>query len=266
MTSPVEIGNLALDEISARATITSIFPSDGSLAANVLNRQYRLRFQQVARAAHWNCLRFQDKLALLKAYPGTPENPNGTSLPITVPSPWLYEYAKPANALRERSIIPLLPMPNVSPPLTTAGGVITPPYMPGRAIGFIVATDTDSKGNILPVILTNMSQAQMVYTADYANEPDLWDPQFESAFVTTLASFIAAPITGKDQKTAELSARAKDSILQARVSDGNEGPSSTEFIPDWLRARAGGSGLLNNVPYVAPWGGISFGDGSWLGP
>lgn len=266
MTSPVDIGNLALDEITARATVTSIFPSDGSLAANVLNRQYRLRFEETARAAYWNCLRFQEPLALLKAYPGTPENPNGTSLPITVPTPWLYEYAKPAASLAERSIIPLLPMPNVSPPLTTAGGVITPPYMPGRIIGFSVATDTDIKGDILPVILTNMSQAQMVYTRDYANEPDLWDPMFRSAFVTVLASFIAAPITGKDQKTAELSARAKNSILMARVRDGNEGPSQIDFVPDWLRVRDRGSGFLNNVPYVAPWGGISFGDGSWLGP
>ena len=265
MTSSVDIGNLALDEIDARASVTSIFPSDGSLSANVLNRQYRLRVEEVSRAAHWNCLRFQAPLALLKAWPGTPENPNGTQLP-SPPRPWIYEYAKPADSLKERFIIPLLPMPNENPPLTTAGGVITPPFMPGKVIDYVVATDTDAQGNRIPVILTNMSQAQMVYTADYSDFPDLWDPQFRSAVVSTIASYIAAPITGKDQKTAALAARARDSILRARVSDGNEGPSNSDVLPEWLRVRGRGSGFLNQVPFVAPWDSISFGDGSFLGP
>lgn len=261
----VDIGNLALDEIDARASVTSIFPSDGTLSGNVLNRQYVLRFQSVARSAHWNCLRYQAGLSLLKAWPGTPENPNGTQLP-SPPRPWIYEYAKPSDSLKERFIIPLLPMPNINPPLTTAGGVITPPFMPGKVIEYVVATDSDQNGNRVPVILTNMSQAQMVYTADYSMDPDLWDKQFMSAFVTTLASFIASPITGKDQKTAMLSARAKELILGARVSDGNEGPQNSDVVPEWIRIRGRGSGFLNQVPFVAPWDAIAFGDGSFLGP
>ena len=263
MPSIVDIVNLALDEIKARATVTSVFPSDGSLAANVASRQFWLRLDALARSANWNTHRMQLPLAVLKAAQGTPENVNGSTLPIP-PAPWLYEYAIPTNPifLKARKILPLLGSGSSSViPLTTGGNAVVPEMLRGGNVKFQVASDLDAYGNQITVILTNWYQAQLVYTAR-VTDPNRWDPLFTQAAVGVLASYFCLPVNGDKTLASGLIARAKEIIINARVIDGDENPERHEHVPDWIAARSGwswnGGATVGDYGYDA----MSFGDGS----
>src|ERR1700729_3473365 len=104
--NPVDLCNLALDQIAARTSITGLNPPSppNNLAAQVAARTYQLQADAGFRSAHWNSARKQAKLSLLRAAIGTPENPSG-ALP-TPPIPWRYEYAYPDDCLKVRFVIP----------------------------------------------------------------------------------------------------------------------------------------------------------------
>src|SRR5882724_10452051 len=180
--TPVDIVNTALDNIGARFSVTSLNPPLPPPNAAVCARQYQLRMDALFRAAHWNCARRQTTggLTLLKAAQGTPENPNGTTLPIP-PIPWQYEYAYPSDCLAARYLIPNPPtIGSTSPPILSGGVAQTPIWYPPIGFKFAVAIDNDASGNQIKVILTDLEFAQLVYTARIDN-PDLWDPHFQNA-------------------------------------------------------------------------------------
>lgn len=261
MTSPVDLCNLALDQISARTSITGINPASppNNIAAQVASRTYQLQVDAIFRAAHWNCARKQAPLTLLKAAIGTAENPNG-ALPAP-PIPWRYEYADPADCLKVRFVIPS-PTPGAgAAPLMTNTGVSFQPLV-NTALPFQVAIDTDADGNQVKVILTNARQAQGVYTARILNV-DLWDPSLQNAVVGALASWFCGPISGSDEKRKMAIAMASGLLAQARLNDGNEGITSTDHIPDWMQIRETGSGLwgfgLSGGGWMAGWD-------SWAAP
>ena len=261
MTSPVDIFNMALDQIKARASVTSINPSDGSVAGNVGARIYQQRIDALSRSAHWNCTRMQQSLGLLRAAVGTPENVSG-ALPVP-PTPWLYEYALPTNpqCLKARYIVPVLAGSSSSTvPLMTGGGMVLPAYMGGNTtIPFLVSSDLDASGNQIRVILTNMSQAQLVYTARIS-DPDLWDAAFTDAAVMTLAEWACLPVGGDKQLGAACAVRANQYILEALVSDGDEGTTQYNHVPDWIAVRGatGGRPVVGSSNYDS----MSFSDGS----
>jgi hypothetical protein len=266
VTSIVDIVNMALDTIKARATVTSIFPSDGSLAANVASRNWWTRIDGLARTANWNSHRFQQTLALLKAAQGTPENVNGTVLPIP-PVPWFYEYALPTNPLylRARFILPVLPNGLTGTiPLTTAGGAYLLPGMIGGRVPYQVSGDLDANGNQVRVLLCNLTQAQLVFTARVL-DPNLWDPQFVEAAIGVMGSYLCNPVQGDMQQNGVAIARAKEAILAARVSDGLENPVRSDHIPDWITARGVmGAGSNNTYAMSNGWEAFAFGDGSFI--
>lgn len=264
MTSPADLCNLALDQISARTSITGINPASppNNVAAQVASRTYQQQVDAVFRAANWNSARKQADLTLLKAAWGTPENPDGT-LPQP-PLPWLYEYGYPADCLKIRFVVPKpnLPSPG-QPALMTSIGVnyIT---LVNTALPFVPAIDTDTNGNQIKVVLTNACRAQAVYTARIDN-PDLWDSGLQNAVIGALAAWFASPITGDDKKMTLRVQLAAALIKEARIQDGNESITNTNSIPDWMNIRdygggygawgAGGVGIGN----VAGWD-------SWTGP
>lgn len=266
MSSIVDIVNQALDECKARASVTSIFPSDGSLAANVASRHFWPRIDALARSANWNSHRFQQTLGLLKAAQGTPENPSGSTLPLP-PMPWVYEYAVPTAPLflRARYIVPLAPNGLTSTvPLTTAGSALAVPSIWSGRVPYLVTSDVDANQNQIRVILTNLSQAQLVYTCRIS-DPNLWDAQFVDAAVGVLASYLALPVTGDKQIAAGAISRAKECVLAARISDGDENPVRSGHIPDWLTARGAGSwSARDSFPTTNGWESLTFGDGTVL--
>lgn len=253
----VTIANMALASIGAQSTVSSINPSDGSVEGNLLSLIYQQKVDTLSRAVHWNCLRKQAPLTVVKAAAGTPENPAGAS--PTPPIPWTYSYALPPDCLKARFILPYVNSAVISPPLMTGGTNLAPPLLPAviGAVKFAVAFDTDALGNPARVILTNMAQAQLVYTARVA-DPNMWDAHFIEAFIATLASWAVDGLARNRALSIDKAAQAKEIIVMARVSDGNEGPTVTDHTPDWIAIRGVPGDFIGGGIYYMGWDTIAF--------
>lgn len=230
--------NRALLAIGSQSQVSSL--QEGSPQANAASVLYQPTFEQLARSAPWNCLRQQATLTLLAAAQGTPENPDGTTLPLP-PTPWLYQYQQPADCLQVRFIVPSLPAPNAGIPIFS-NNTSAPTWLPnGGQIPFAVAYALDAHNQPLNVILTNQSQAIAVYTVNQPN-PQIWDSLFQSAMVASLAAYFV-PALSLHMPLMQIQIKlAEEMIQQARVRDGNEGVTSMDHLPDWMRARQGATG------------------------
>jgi hypothetical protein len=216
-----------------------------------------LQADAVFRSAHWNSARKQATLTLLKAAHGTPENPSG-ALP-TPPIPWRYEYGYPDDCLKVRFVIPRHHASETSTPLmTNASG--NHHHNVRTSLPFVPAIDTDTNGNQIKVILTNAPRAEAVYTARITNV-DLWDPMLQNAVIGALGAWLCSPVSGSDEKKKLAIAMASGLITQARISDGNEGITSTDHTPDWMEVRNTGS----NWGWSDRDGGYLAGWDSWTG-
>lgn len=244
MSSDVDICNRALLSIGSRDQVSSINPSDGSTSADACAVLYTPTFESLGRSAHWSCLRNQTTLSLLKAAAGTPENPDGTTLPIP-PSPWLYTYAYPADCLKVRSLIPtFLPQTGMTANTTFNNTAPIAVAASGQII-YAVAYDVDTGGNPIKVILANLTQAQCVYTVNQSN-PIIWDSQLQGAMVASLAAFLVPALSLNIQLMTTCIKLADGIISQARVSDGNEGVTVMDHTPDWILARGANATLIPN--------------------
>lgn len=252
----VSICNRSLLSIGSQSQISSL--NEGSTQADACNTLFTPTFEALARSAYWNCLRQQTILSLLEAAPGTPENPSGTTIP-TPPTPWLYSYQLPADSLQARFIVPSLPVAAGSNGVPISTSFIgAPTILPTQVIPFRVAYGTDINNNPIQVILTNQTQAQLVYTVNQPN-PQIWDSQFQAAMVASLAAYLV-PALSLNLPLAQLQAQVAEKIIaQARVRDGDEGTTTQDHIPDWIRARNAGGTLWNG------YGGAGYGwcDMSW---
>lgn len=248
MADQLNIANRSLLAIGARTYVSSIAPSDGSVEADAITTLWQSTFEQLARAAYWNCLTRQVTLSLLQAAQGTPENPNGTTLPLP-PSPWLYAYQIPSDSLAIRFIVPSFPANEggSTPPTTINNSAGS--WIPAQGqIPYAVSTVLDSNNAPLTVILTNQDQAQAVYTVNQPN-PAGWDSLFQQAMVASLGAFLVPALSLNIQLMDRCVKQADVAIAIARARDGNEGVTTMDHLPDWMQARAGGQGFdlgLNN--------------------
>lgn len=253
----VSICNRALLSIGARAQISNL--NEGSTESDACTTLFTPVFESLGRAANWNCLRTQNILSLLTAAQGTPENPNGTTLPLS-PQPWLYSYQYPSDCLQVRFIQPnYVSQTGGSPtPVSTVANQAQPWVGQNGSIPFVVAYSTDSSNNPLNIILTNQSQAEAIYTVNQPN-PQIWDSEFQSAMVASLAAYLvpalslSIPLMDRQIKIAE------GLITRARVRDGDEGDTVQDHLPDWVRARGWGAG------YVNYWNNNNYQDMAWPG-
>lgn len=294
---PADIGNQALDAAGVDFTMGDL--SEGTKPAQVVLRQYRECRRQLLRAAHWSWSRKQIPLVLLADITGNTPNV-GTNV---VQAGFTFEYAMPPDFLKDWYVPwqpftqPGVAATNIVPqnsgvPLMT--GLGQPPYSAWRPqpARFLIATDSnyppppgvpgddELPAGVSPVtqtvLLTNVQNAQLVYTADMIY-PSVWDPLFRSALVAYLASEIALPLA-KDKKLGKVLrddqiAVAKAKIQQARLTDGNSGVSDSTLSVDWMQTRrTGGRGSewgfgCGDGPggFGAPWGSsydtISFANG-----
>lgn len=259
MASQTSVVNFSLLQIGARAQISSL--DEGSTEADAASTLYTPIFQALARSAHWNCLAKQATLSLWKAAAGTPENQSAT--PPFPPPPWLYSYLLPSDCLKVRMIVPTLPASGVGGiPLTGGPTFIGPTYLRQYSVPFQVAYDTDASGNPITVILTNLDQAQAVYTVDQPN-PVIWDPQFQLAFSTALAAWLVPALNLNLPLMSAMAGAADKMIGAARAADGNEGTYSQNREASWILARAGtsGAGWLGGNGYVAGWDAMCYPSG-----
>lgn len=246
MTSPVDLCNIALDQIGVETTITNLSPPApaGNRAAEVAARNYQTQVDATFRAAHWNCARVQNTLTLLKAAVGTPEAVANPNLPAP-PLGWLYEYGLPPDCLKVRFVIPTPTNAAGVPFMTGLVGTNQPPLI-STAMPFQPAIDTDVNGNQVNVILTNARAAQAVYTGRI-NNPDLWDASLRNAVTVVLAAWFVNPLKRIPQLLTERVQIAVAAISAARISDGNEGITSMDHTPDWFAVRGVGGGWWDGL-------------------
>lgn len=245
MATAIDIANRALLMSGARTTISSF--NDGSVESNACAALFTPTYESLARTAAWNAFRKQAKLGVLKAASGTPENPQGTTLPLP-PTPWLYSYLYPADCILERYIIGSDIATATGSQVYTGVGYASATF-PDHVYPFSVAYDTDANGNPQRVILTNVPQAQAVYTVNQPN-PAGWDPQFQQAMVCSLAAWLVPALTGNMQMMQMAAQMADRMIGEARTTDGDEGITVVDNIPDFLRCRGygGGPSYANQSP------------------
>lgn len=253
--------NLALSEIGQRTAISSL--SENSPAANCANLYYLPKTRALLRAAQWNFARSQAQLTLYKA-----AIVNGAVSANPPPQPFQYEYLYPSQALEIRFIVPYITPAAAGTPLTTDPSIGALPTSLPTGIPFVVAMDTDTNGNPIKVIFTNLPQAQAVYTADLSQFPDMWDSMFLSAETAMLAAyFINTLARNQAQMNAQIQI-ARNLLDSARAENGNEGISSVDREASWMTVRdtSGGALLINsaNGIYIAGWqpmefpGGLSY--------
>ncbi len=66
---------------------------------------------------------------------------------------------------------------------------------------------------------------------------NIFDPQFTEALVAGLAAYIAIPLTGDKTLYDRMVDMAMKKIVQARISDGNEGTATQNFQAAWINIR-----------------------------
>lgn len=251
----LNIANRALLAVGARTYVSSIDPSDGSVEANAISTLWTSTFEQLGRAAHWNCLGRQVTLGLLYAAQGTPENPDGTFMGIP-PFPWLYAYAYPSDCLDIRYIVPSAPAGvGGSAPATTINNVAGTWLPSGGQITYLVHTVLDSTNAPITVILTNQSQAEAVYTVNQPN-PAGWDSLFTQAMVAALGAFLVPALSLNIALMDRCVKQAEGAIAVARARDANEGVTAMDHLPDWIAARRGGGGYGMGYSF-ASWAGYN---------
>lgn len=265
---------------------------EGTEAANLCLVHYMPVIEQLLRAAHWDFARKLAPLTMLGDRTGNTDNVGSLVMP-----PWTYEYAYPIDCMKARfvpvngisqSLQPSTPSGNISLPTTpqTTGG--DPPLNSARLIParFLVSTDFNypvpagtqwwtqqgTGPDQRTVVLTNVNQASLVYTARMVY-PNMWDSLFQAAVVAMLAAEIALPLA-KDkrfgmQMRAQAIAVAKERVAEARIANGNEGWQQADISVDWMRARNSGAwgnawgwggGLAGPGVLGYGWDSVGFGD------
>jgi hypothetical protein len=257
------IANRALIQIGQSSSlISSLNPPDATQPAAVAAQLFAPTFESLARAAHWGCLKRQVALSMVAAAMGTPENPNGTTLPQP-PPPWLYAFAYPSDCLFVRSVFPT---PNTAGigVMQTSVNNLAPTIVPGGGqYPFSIAYAEDVNGNPSTQILTNLETPQGIYTKNQPN-PVIWDALFQTAMVASLAAFF---VPGLSLNLALMNMQVKiaeGAIAQARAADGNEGVHSQNREADWIIGRGCG---WNGGNWWQPGCGWGFGycDMQWPG-
>lgn len=86
------------------------------------------------------------------------------------------------------------------------------------------------------VILTNQEFAILNYCKLITDE-SVFDDDFQEAFVKVLGVGLVNPLTGDKGLATQALAQANAKIMEARGTDGNEGLTVNDVLPDWIRAR-----------------------------
>lgn len=220
MADQVTIWNMALQECGTRSSVASI--TENSTEANVLAQRWDNALASTLQKARWNFARRQVALTLLA------DATQGQA----VPSPWVYEYAYPSDCAQGRNIMPTV----LQQPAGTTPGVPSTPTAVGPPIPFVVGIDLDANRNQIKVILTNQPQAIFVYTG-LITSTQLYDDQFVEALSVYLASRVCFHLTGDKGLAKDLSAKADALCVAAAASNGNEGLTVIDSVPDWIRVR-----------------------------
>lgn len=201
MASPISISNRALAQIRAGTTIASL--TENSVEANACGQFYEVARDTALGAYRWAFARRYMALAML------PEAP---------PTRFKLAYRYPNDCIEA---ISLRPMQDAAAPVPTellhddacAAGRSYAALETREATGWPFDVASDAEGQIL---LTNAEQAVLEYTAR-VSDPAQWSVPFQQVVVFLLASYIAIPVTGKQELAAANMNLYKDALPSARL-------------------------------------------------
>jgi hypothetical protein len=216
MASPVDICNLALSHLGARAQITSISPPDNSVEAGYCARFFPMARKEALESAKWSWTKRRVALAAVT-------NPSDV---------WLYAYALPSDCLT--------PMRILQAAFISAawwGAPSAPVTFDDIAVFNEAGTaQFEIEGEIL---LTNEPEAVLLYTRDIVDATK-YTASFTTFLSYVLASYLAGPILKGDvgAKTAgtwrQIAAQTKG---EAAVHDANSSVDRVDHVPEHLRRR-----------------------------
>lgn len=256
MINPVAICNRALASIGTRSTIASL--TEDSNEAIACAQVYEATRDELLGMAFWNFARKTATATLIKSAPGTPTNtdtPAATWQTSYPAPPWLFEYAYPFDCLQVRMVVPQPQMGYTgSVPIFSSGGEYSAPLLGAQnpATPFIVAIDQNDDGNDINVVLTNQYQALLIYTRR-VTDPNIFGAQYVQALVAAIAAKISQTLTGDRALSNSKFVEANGWVVQARASDGNEGLTVIDNMPDWITIREDWGGAYMGY-YVSPYG------------
>jgi hypothetical protein len=206
MATITDICNAAISHVGTRSKISSI--DEGSAEANACLTHFAMVRDGTLRVFDWNFARITAQLAQL-------QNP---------PARWAYEYALPVDCIRLRRLndVPLLVLPETF---------------------YEVASDRDSTGAYITVILANAAPLSAIYTAQ-VTDPLRWDQGFIDAVVYGLAARICFELSGKDDRAKALTQMWQLSLREAVAGSANEGSAlNRTYVPEAAAARGFDDGL-----------------------
>ncbi len=206
MSTITDICNAAISHVGTRSKISSI--DEGSAEASACLTHFAMVRDGTLRVFDWNFARLTAQLAQLQGPPAR----------------WAYKYALPVDCLRLRRLndVPLLVLPETF---------------------YEVASDRDSTGAYVNVILANTAPLSAIYTAQ-VTDPLRWDQGFVDAVVYGLASRICFELSGKDDRVKALTQMWQLSLREAVADSANEGSSlNRTYVPEAAVARGFDDGL-----------------------
>jgi len=201
--SKLDICNRALSLIGA-ANIATL--TEGTREAKQCVIFYDACREDVLREHNWNFAQKRVVLGLLsETYTG-----------------WTYAYQYPSDCLK---VIRLY----------DEGGSISAASIDGliEEIKFEVSASSDLNRR---VILTDLENAELVYTANVRNE-SVFDPSFVSALVYKLASELVIPMKGKLNLRQAMIATYQQMLPHSQAINANEGNRKQEEYNDFVNAR-----------------------------
>lgn len=196
-TSKEQICNLALSHIGAKSTIQTL--TENSPPAKACRQWYDIARQEILEAFNWSFARLRIDLAL-----HADAAPNG----------WGYRYQHPSNCLAPRLIYN--PIGLLAAPI---------PFEMG------ISLDGSTK-----CILTNLEEAELIYTFDQVNVY-MFEPRFVNALSFLLASKFSYSLTGKRTLRGEMLKGYDFERGHAEASDASKKTDDPPRDAPWIEGR-----------------------------
>ena len=214
MASAVDICNIGLSHLGARAQISSISPPDGSVEAGYCARFYPIARREVIEVANFA---FAKKRVLLA------EALNDSDV-------WQYAYAVPSDCVKALRVLQANTL-----------DLWTLTEVTGRSLDDILTERGSAEFEIEDNVLrTNEPEAMLLYKRD-VTDTTKFTPLMTSAVGMVLAGYLAGPII-KGMEGAKVGAQWREEgfrqAARAAASDANASQERSDHAPASLAARA----------------------------
>lgn len=219
MASSVDISNIALSHLGARAQVSAIEPPDGSVEAGYCARFYPLARREVLEASNFTFAKTRATLAA-----------------VTNPSQiYDYAYAVPSNCIRPLRVLQATLSSDIDLMWPMDGGLLGQMYI--NSFTERGSADFEVEDGVL---LTNEPDAVLLYKRD-VTDTTRFTPLVCSAIGMVLAGYLAGPII-KGMDGAKIGAQWREQgfrmLAKAAASDANGSSENNDHVPAHIAARA----------------------------